>query len=265
MMYVMLCGHPPFDGQTEPEVLAKVVKGSFVFEMEAWANVSQEAKELTSGLIVVKPHERYTAGQALAHTCIKARAPKATDFAVHDNFIDHLRSFGTASNLKKAALRIIASEMSEKDARWPRDMFRALDSDGNGLITMEELQDGVRLAGITEFPPDFADIVLSIGSERSGIDYTEFMAASLKKDQYLKETACRKAFCVFDRDRDGRISVNELMQVLNSGSLKDEVSFPTVEELMKEFGLKKNGQLDFEEFKLMMLQRCSPRPEDFQL
>mmetsp|Transcript_74130 Transcript_74130/g.116024 ORF Transcript_74130/g.116024 Transcript_74130/m.116024 type:complete len:544 (+) Transcript_74130:52-1683(+) len=269
IMYILLCGSPPFDGQSDFEVCDRVVKGDLSFDSSTWCNVSEDGKQLIAMLLQKCPHGRYSADQALNHPWVKCQAPKAADFSVHESFIDHLRSFGAASQLKKAVLRIIVGELAEKDIKASRDMFRAFDVNGDGLITMEELKEGIVQAGVRDLPADFVDIVSSIDSQKSGgIDYTEFLAASLKKDQYLKESACRKAFNVFDRNGDGRISCNELSQVLNSGSFKDEngsVAQNDVAQLIKEFGLKNHGQLDFEEFMLMMLRGCSPRPDDFQL
>lgn len=269
IMYILLSGSPPFDGKDDSEVCARVREAEFSLDSSAWSNVSADAKQLIAMLLNKCPHGRYSADQALNHPWVKCQAPKATDFSVHEGFIDHLRSFGAASQLKKAVLRIIVGEMAEKEIKASRDMFRAFDVNGDGSITMEELKEGILQAGVRDLPTDFVEIVSSIDSKKSGgIEYTEFLAASLKKDQYLKESACRKAFSVFDRNGDGRISCNELAKVLNSGSFKDEcgsVALNEVAQLIKEFGLKNHEQLDFEEFMLMMLRGCSPRPDDFQL
>ncbi len=45
-MYVMLCGYPPFYGENDTDVLARVRLGTFTFVQADWKNVSSDATEL---------------------------------------------------------------------------------------------------------------------------------------------------------------------------------------------------------------------------
>lgn len=60
MLYILLCGYPPFYGDDNQEILAMVQKGVFDFEGEEWDNVSPEAKDLIKKL-VTRPERRLTA------------------------------------------------------------------------------------------------------------------------------------------------------------------------------------------------------------
>lgn len=64
MLYILLCGYPPFYGDDNQEILAMVQKGTFDFEGEEWETVSAEAKDLIKKL-VTKPERRLTAQEAL--------------------------------------------------------------------------------------------------------------------------------------------------------------------------------------------------------
>jgi calcium-dependent protein kinase len=48
------------------------------------------------------------------------------------------------------------------------------------------------------------------------VDYTEFLAASLKSKIYLEEVTLRRAFSFFDQDKNGKITVEEMANVLRS-------------------------------------------------
>merc|ERR1719387_2761101 len=90
IMYVMLCGYPPFFGETDAEVLSKVRLGNFSFNAADWKNVSEDAKALIRMLLKMNPRDRYTAEQALNHEWIKAKAPNAKNVQLQNNFVDNL-------------------------------------------------------------------------------------------------------------------------------------------------------------------------------
>jgi calcium-dependent protein kinase len=60
ILYILLCGYPPFYGEDDQEILRAVQKGVFDFNGEEWDDVSKEAKDLIKKLIT-KPERRLTA------------------------------------------------------------------------------------------------------------------------------------------------------------------------------------------------------------
>merc|ERR1712217_735015 len=180
IMYVMLCGYPPFFGETDADVLAKVRLGRFSFVHEDWSNVSEDAKNLIRSLLKTNSEERFTAAQALNHEWIRNKAPKAAGVSLQSNFVDHLRHFRSQNKLKKAALHIIAGQLSESQIKALRDTFMALDGNGDGLLTAVEMREGLTQAGLKDIPADLQQIMEDIDTDGSGvIDYTEFLAATL--------------------------------------------------------------------------------------
>jgi calcium-dependent protein kinase len=76
IMYILLCGHPPFRGRVQQEILLKVSDGRFVFDAKVWQRVTQGAKHLISMLLRKEPEERFTADEALADRWLLATLPK---------------------------------------------------------------------------------------------------------------------------------------------------------------------------------------------
>ncbi|CAJ1370199.1 unnamed protein product [Effrenium voratum] len=254
IMYVLLCGYPPFFGDTDSEVLAKVRLGNFSFNPADWKNVSEDAKTLIRHLLKMNPKDRYTAEQALNHEWIKNKAPKASSVALQSNFVDNLRGFRSQNKLKKAALHIIAGQLNEDQIKALRDTFMGLDKNGDGLLTPAELKEGLQKAGLKEIPPDLQQIMEDVDADGSGvIDYTEFLAATLDRRQYIQEDVCWSAFRVFDRNGDGKISQDELKMVLsNDQAVEDTLGHGMIMELLKEVDGNGDGVIDFQEFMQMM-------------
>jgi len=65
--YLLLCGFPPFFGESLPEVFEQIMKAEFNFPNPYWAEISAEAKDFICKLLVVEAEKRLTAASALEH------------------------------------------------------------------------------------------------------------------------------------------------------------------------------------------------------
>jgi len=63
--YVLLCGFPPFYGETQKELFENILTGNYDFPNPEWAGVSDDAKNFIKKMLVVNPEKRYTAEQCL--------------------------------------------------------------------------------------------------------------------------------------------------------------------------------------------------------
>ena len=67
IMYLILSGYLPFNGQHRAEILKAVQKGVVTFDHVEFDAVHPSAKSLISGLLTVDKSKRLTCGQALQH------------------------------------------------------------------------------------------------------------------------------------------------------------------------------------------------------
>jgi len=252
IMFVVLCGYPPFYGETDADVLAKVRLGNFAFNAADWKSISEDAKNLIRMLLKMNPRDRYTAEQALNHVWVRNKAPRATNVALQSSLMDNLRGFRSQNKLKKAALHVIASQLGESQIKALRETFMALDDNGDGLLTTSEMKEGLNRCGLKDIPADLQQIMEDVDSDGSGvIDYTEFLAATLDKKVYMAEDVCWQAFRIFDRNGDGHIDKSEIMQVLNDSDVQNAAAV-SMAEIMKDIDKNGDGNIDFDEFMAMM-------------
>ncbi|EJK52078.1 hypothetical protein THAOC_28689, partial [Thalassiosira oceanica] len=68
--YVMMCGYPPFVGDTNNEVCEAVLKGRFRFDPKQWDDVSKDAEGFVRGLLKVNVKSRMGGEEAMEHPFI---------------------------------------------------------------------------------------------------------------------------------------------------------------------------------------------------
>ena len=254
IMYIILCGYPPFYGDTDAEVLRKVREGVFTFNPSDWRNISDDAKDLIRKMLQFNPNDRFTAEQALNHIWVKKTAPKAIDAPLESSHVDNLKNFRAQNKLKKAALHVIAQQLPDSEVANLKNVFMSIDKNGDGQLTVAEIIEGIDKSGIKAdaLGIDIKEVLMNIDSNQSGcIDYTEFIAATLEKKKYMREDRLWSAFRVFDVDGNGTISKEELQKILLGGNV-DIDGDKSIDEIIRECDLNGDGEISFDEFVKMM-------------
>ena len=93
MLYIMLCGRPPFNGATEDAIINKVKKAVWEFRGEIWDNITPEAKDLIKKLMEKSVDARLSAVQALAHPWIQNRVKKNFNENLAKAALSNLQNF----------------------------------------------------------------------------------------------------------------------------------------------------------------------------
>ncbi|CAE8684281.1 unnamed protein product [Polarella glacialis] len=225
VLYQMLSGLPPFNSETDLEVMRLIKKGKWEFKpQKVWKHVSDEAKELISKMLTMKPEQRLSAYESLHHAWYILQEEKTDVNAdlIDDTTITQMRTFVAHNRLKKVALQIIARQVSDDTIEQLRGIFLTVDTDNSGTLTVQEMDDAlVKLEVSESVRAEMRRVMNNIDVDgHSTINYTEFIAATISKQLYLKEEVCRAAFVVFDVDGDGFISKTDLVALL--GSDEDE-------------------------------------------
>jgi serine/threonine protein kinase len=68
--YILLCGYPPFNGDTDPLIFDNIESANLEFPNRAWSNKSSMAKDFINCLLSRDTHMRFSAEEALLHPWI---------------------------------------------------------------------------------------------------------------------------------------------------------------------------------------------------
>ena len=104
IMYISLCGFPPFRSpkKSQTELFDIIERGEFEFLRPYWDDVSDKAKDLISQILVVDTNTRLTAAQILQHPWVTSHGLTRTNTL--DDFSYGLRR--KDGKFRKAALTI---------------------------------------------------------------------------------------------------------------------------------------------------------------
>jgi len=214
-----------------------------------YQKVSHEARDLLWRLLQVDPARRLTAAEAVAHPWINGGGNESIPRPLSDcaTTMTAFSAFHRSAKIRRAALTAFAMQLTSKQLEGLREDFLAMDTDGNGRISKDELARSIALTaqpGCTQDVKDWVDSVFdSIDTDGSQeIEYTEWLAAALNVGAHRSEEALCAAFRVFDLDGDGSIDQSELGYVLSQ--TPEEIAA-----LLPQFDTDGNGKIDFEEFR----------------
>ncbi|PHU05743.1 Calcium-dependent protein kinase 2 [Capsicum chinense] len=146
IIYILLSGVPPFWDETEQGIFEQVLTGELDFASEPWPSISESAKDLVRKMLVRDPKKRLTAHEVLCHPWVRVGgvAPdKPLDCAV----LSRLNQFSAMNKLKKIAVRVIAESLSGEEIAGLKEMFKMIDADNSGQLTLEELKTGLEGVG----------------------------------------------------------------------------------------------------------------------
>jgi serine/threonine protein kinase len=110
ILYILLCGFPPFYDENNEELYKMIVNARIEFLSPYWDNVSKEAIDLIKKLLEKEPGTRLTADQALEHPWMKEEVSDRPLEFVKENlksycgkrrFRGAIRAVIMANNLRK--------------------------------------------------------------------------------------------------------------------------------------------------------------------
>jgi len=152
--------------------------------------------------------------------------PKSEDAPFTKSQLAGLKSFRSLKPMQRAALAVITTMLGDRDVRASRELFVSLDKDGDGLLSLEELQRRLSRCRSVAMQPAAVEQLFRDPSCKDGdlkpFTFTEFMAATVARKHCGEVGVCQAAFRLLDKNGDGQISCSDLATSKLLGHLPPE-------------------------------------------
>ena len=256
IMYILLSGRPPFGGDNDKEIMDKVALGKYDLSTSPFDKLSNSGKDLIKKLLIMDPHKRISAQEALQHPWFKENKSRDLYNRIKDEstlrkLIRNLKNYKRVSIIQETALAYLVHNFSQmKDVVNACKLFNQIDVNGDGKINKQEFLKGLqqRITSNT-LEKDVDQIFKNIDMDNNGyIEYEEFVRAAVSKEKFINENVLKFAFRYFDKDGSGEITFDEIESVFKESITDKSNVHQALKDIIKEVDTNGDGIISFNEF-----------------
>ena len=264
IMYILLTGRPPFDGNDDDEILENVKKGVYDTYSYPYPLLSSHSKDLINKLLQYDPKKRISADQAIEHPWFKTAEFKKKDKVntiapeLARELIHNMTKYRSDNILKCAVIAYLVHHITNTEECFEASkLFIKIDLNYDGKIEKHELIQGfIKYWGISkdEAEEKVELIFKNIDTDFNGfIEYEEFVRAAVNSSIFMSQNYLKFAFNYFDRDASGDITFEEIKKrfTQNAKNVNAEVD-QELKDIFDSIDINGDGSISFNEFCKMM-------------
>ena len=244
ILYIMLCGKPPFYSQDEEELKKKICSMKYNFDYPEFKRVSQDAINLIKK-ILVGPDKRLSASEILADPWIKENAPNATGENLKQNW-EHIEKYSKLNLVQKSIINFTAFHLTSRETKEFVELFKSLDENSDGVLSIDEIKKGVEQSKFGTKGDNIVKIFEEMDIDKNGlVNYTEFISALMDYEK-IKENQLLECFNSYDTDDSGKISFKEFCDMIKPETEEEKQD---LKDLYDQFDTDGDGEISLKEFK----------------
>lgn len=254
-MYIMLTGNPPFDGESDREVLKNVRTGRYSLEGSEFENISAEAMDLMKSLLTLDMSKRAEAEDVLQHAWFLKFQNPFTQYSNQielEKTLDNILKFQAGNKMRQCIQAFMVQHlMSEDDLDEAEIAFRQLDLDRDGNLAVEEVMNGCIYVFGPTFKYDEAQEVAEMGDfyGSGSINFSSWLLSTLPKELILTKSKIEAMFKIIDKEGAKAITPDKLYSIFGLGG---EVEQNDWVQIIKKVDKQERGAIDIYEFKALI-------------
>ena len=253
IMFYLLSGEFPFNGNDIEEIESKIKLGKFLFDFDKFTGVSEEAKDLIKKCLKNDKDLRIALLDTIKHPFFDDLKDSKVYLIDEKKILENLKSQKERPIFYQMVLSFISYHFKDTDLLIELSrIFYKIDRNSDGKITIEDLTKAYEEAGEKIDKKDLEEIIKMVDFDRNGfIEYDEFIRVCIPEDRLFTENNLKDAFDLFDTDKKGKISYLNVVQALER---EERINSKMVKLLNVEVTKMGNELLNFDEFYKLMLQ-----------
>ena len=215
--YLMLCGEPPFNGNSNNEIFKKIVKENIKFKSLLWKNISNNAKDFVKICLSKNSNKRPSAQEALNHIWFSnVKNEIHNNKNIKKEILLNIKDFNINYEFKQMVLKyLINNKLSYEEKKVFKDAFYALDFNHNGFIIESDLKKAFDLFNINIDEKQINHLFNILPENKNlGLGFIEFIMAGIDKKSIFTEENLEDAFNYFDINKTGDIEFDNLNSAL---------------------------------------------------
>ena len=216
LTYIMLCGDPPFKGNSNHEIFNKILREDVKFSSKKWEKISDDAKNFVKNCLIKIPDKRPNAIQCLNNLWFKDilnDVHSVNNISV--DILNNLKNFSIKEKFTKMVIKYLLNTLTEKEKNIYKKAFYAMDYKHKGTIDIEDLEKSFQIGKVSIKKEDLEKLIKLVDENgKNSLDYTELLIAGINKQKLFNEEKLKMAFQYFDVNNSGIIEISDLKDAM---------------------------------------------------
>ena len=259
LMYILISGEPPFDGEKEEEIFKKIKKCEYNFEPEPFKYVSENCINLIKKLLEPNKNKRIKAIDALKHPFFTENfnPGKALTQNKDLSLIEKLSKIKKPfSKFHEAIISYMCSNFLSKDEEKKlRAVFRYIDYDRKNFLTKENIEKILKENGQLLSEEKIKNILNAFDFDENGsVEYQEYLIGLCDKNLLFSKNNLKNCFDMIDNKKKGYIDSEDIKNFAFQDKTINDIALKAY---LEQFGMKIENKLYFDDFAFIIKNNCS--------
>ena len=259
LMYILISGEPPFDGESEEEIFKKIKKCEYNFEPEPFKYVSENCINLIKKLLEPNKNKRIKAIDALKHPFFTENfnPGKALTQNKDLSLIEKLSKIKKPfSKFHEAIISYMCSNFLSKDEEKKlRAVFRYIDYDRKNFLTKENIEKILKENGQLLSEEKIKNILNAFDFDENGsVEYQEYLIGLCDKNLLFSKNNLKNCFDMIDNKKKGYIDSEDIKNFAFQDKTINDIALKAY---LEQFGMKIENKLYFDDFAFIIKNNCS--------